>query len=89
MAATPCAQMRHEIPLGSLALLCRSADVRWDIGGDLSTPRLPDPWFAFSAERRWGLIAGIWEVDQECCCVTCYAFVLKVAGEMGMLMKEV
>lgn len=22
-------------------------------------------------------------------CVTCYAFVLKVAGEMGMLMNEV
>lgn len=34
-------------------------------------------------------MAGIWEVDQEYCCVTRYAFVLKVAGEMGMLMNEV
>lgn len=28
-----------------------------------SAPRAP--WLAFPAERRWGLIAGIWEVDQE------------------------
>lgn len=47
------------------------------------------PAFASSAERRWALIAGIWEVGQEYRCVTYYAFVLKVAGEMGMLMNEV
>lgn len=41
------------------------------------------------AERRWQLIAGIWEVDQEYRCVTHYALVLKVAGQMGMLMNEV
>lgn len=46
------------------------------------------PAFASSAERRWALIARIWEVDQEYRCVTYYAFVLKVAGEMGMLMNE-
>lgn len=88
-STSPCAQTRHKIPLGSLAELCRSANVKRSMGGDLGTPRLRDPAFASSAERRWALIAGIWEVDQEYRCVTYYAFVLKVAGEMGMLMNEV
>lgn len=46
-STSPCAQTRHKIPLGSLAELCRSANVKRGMGGDLGTPRLRDPGVCF------------------------------------------
>lgn len=62
-ATSPRTQMRRKTPLGSLAVLCRSANVKRDKAVTPAPHGSVIPAFPSSSERRWGLIAGIWEVE--------------------------